>query len=193
MSIHPSSSGVLFGEPTLAPFPSTSRLASSFLLARKLSPRQQRSSSPRLPLVDSIHPSTPSVLLIESTPSFPRIAFSSLQLQSPVSPYSRRHSIIAVSSLEVSFSNSIYPVLLQHMWLLCLRRHVVGGPFPNPAVVSRRQLPFIQIQVSSLSLYAMLDKPRLFYRLRPDSALTNPRFLSYPTPSSSPGRLLSAS
>jgi hypothetical protein len=52
---------------------------------------------------------------------------------------------------------------------------------------------FIQIQASSLSLYAMLDKPRLFYRLRPDSALTNPRFLSYPTPSSSPGRLLSAS
>ena len=43
------------------------------------------------------------------------------------------------------------------MWLLCPRRHVVGGPFPSPAVVSRRQLPFIQIQVSSLSLYAMLD------------------------------------
>jgi len=55
----------------------------------------------------SIHPSTPSVLFIESTLSSPRIAFSSLQLQNLVSPYSRRHSIIVVSSS----SKSLFQIL----------------------------------------------------------------------------------
>ena len=60
--------------------------------------------------------------------------------ESPSRPCSFRSSFAVFSSsfnhrrqlfVEVSFSNSIYPVLLQHMWLLCLRRHVVGRTFPQ--------------------------------------------------------------
>ena len=74
------------------------------------------------------------------------------------------------------------------MWLLCPRRHVVGGPFPSPAVVSRRQLPFIQIQVSSLSLYTMrsvLDYSRsCLLNLAPRfSILVLSRSVLYPWPS----------
>ena len=98
------------------------------------------------------------------------------------------------------------------MWLLCPRRHVVGGPFPSPAVVSRRQLPFIQIQVSSLSLYAMLDNRdyptdsvltlTLLLQIRDPSysvlssrpsipGIPAPRHLTAGDASSSPGRLSS--
>ena len=51
---------------------------------------------------------------------------------------------IASAPRQSPSSNSIYPVPSQHMWLLCLRRHVVGGPLSNPAVALRCRLPFIQ-------------------------------------------------
>jgi len=52
------------------------------------------------------------------------------------------------------------------MWLLCLRRHVVDRPFPSPAVVLHRQLPFIQIQVPSLSSILSIPSPSLLHGRR---------------------------
>ena len=141
------------------------------------------------------HPSTLSVLLIESTPSFPRIAFSSLQLQTQF-----RHILVVIQSSPSAPRRSLFfkfylPRLVATDVAAMSTQACRWRTFPQfrSGVTSPAAFFFIQIQVSCLSLYAMLDKPRLFYRLRPDSVLTNPRFWSYPTPSSSPGCLLSAS
>ena len=119
----------------------------------------------------SIHPSSPGVLFIEPTLS-PKNRPSSLQLLIRFRRILDRHSIIAVCSSSKSlFSNSVYLDPLHHMWLLCSRRHVVGGPFylscsgitlpaalyPNPSLflVALRHARCPRIQLDLVSILAL--------------------------------------
>jgi len=86
---------------------------------------------------------------------------------------------LSSSSTQVLFNFS-YPVPSQHMWLLCSRRHVIGGPLSIPQwhYVAGCLLPKLRILHCCSTRYSMssliLDLVQILAR---DS-----RFWSYPAP-----------